>query len=86
MIRDGSSENANALGVYCGVKRPSEVTSSGNQLWVQFTSTEEAEGKGFLMSYDTGNEMNPQPYSKCDFAPPKCINGVLANLMLGVTL
>ena len=63
VVRDGSSENANALGVYCGVKRPPEVTSSGNQLLVQFTSTEGAEGKGFLMSYDTGNKMNMQPYS-----------------------
>ena len=63
VVRDGSSENSNALGVYCGVKQPPVVTSSGNQLWVQFTSTEGAEGKGFLMSYDTGNEMNLQPYS-----------------------
>ena len=58
MVRDGSNENANALGVFCGVKRPPEVTSSGNHLWVQFTSTEEAEGKGFLMSYDTGSIIN----------------------------
>lgn len=63
VVRDGSSENAKALGVYCGVTRPPEVTSSGNQLWVQFTSTEGAEGKGFLMSYDTGNAMTPQAYS-----------------------
>ena len=63
VVRDGSSENAKALGVYCGVNRPPEVTSSGNQLWVQFTSTEGAEGKGVLMSYDTGNATTPQPYS-----------------------
>ena len=62
VVRDGSSENSNALGVYCGVKRPPVVTSSGNHLWVQFTSTETAEGKGFLMSYDTGNEVNLQLY------------------------
>ena len=61
MVKDGSSKNANALGVYCGVKRPPGITSSGNHLWLQFTSTEGAEGKGFLLSYDTG--MNTEQYS-----------------------
>ncbi|KAJ7378021.1 hypothetical protein OS493_025337 [Desmophyllum pertusum] len=49
VVKDGSSKNANALGVYCGVKRPPGITSSGNHLWLQFTSTEGAEGKGFSL-------------------------------------
>ena len=54
VVRDGNSEDANVLGVYCGNKRPPELTSSRNHLWLQFTSVEGAEGKGFLIHYDTG--------------------------------
>lgn len=61
VVRDGNSENANVLGVYCGNRRPPELTSTGNHLWLQFTSTEGAEGKGFLLHYDIGNKklLNP---------------------------
>nr|XP_058966247.1 uncharacterized protein LOC131792849 [Pocillopora verrucosa] len=53
IVRDGSGENSEALGVYCGTKRPTGITSSGNHLFVQFTSTEGGKGKGFLISYNT---------------------------------
>ena len=55
VVRDGDSEDANVLGVYCGTKRPPELTSSGNHLWLQFASRQGAEGKGFLLHYDTGD-------------------------------
>lgn len=58
VVRDGSGENSKALGVYCGTKQPPGITSSGNHLLVQFTSTERAVGKGFLISYDTGTVQN----------------------------
>ncbi|PFX33592.1 Tolloid-like protein 1 [Stylophora pistillata] len=53
VVRDGSRENSEALGVYCGTKWPSGITSSGNHLLVQFTSTAGGKGKGFLISYNT---------------------------------
>lgn len=56
IVRDGSGENSEALGVYCGTKRPTGITSSGNHLFVQFTSTEGGKGKGFLISYNTGRK------------------------------
>lgn len=57
IVRDGSGENSEALGVYCGTKRPTGITSSGNHLFVQFTSTEGGKGKGFLISYNTGRKL-----------------------------
>lgn len=54
VVRDGYSDDANVLGVYCGNNRPPELTSTGSRLWLQFSSTERAEGKGFLLNYDTG--------------------------------
>ena len=56
VVRDGNSDDANVLGVYCGNKRPPELTSTGHRLWLQFASAEGAEGKGFLLYYDTGDK------------------------------
>ena len=57
VARDGDNKDANVLGVYCGTKRPLEIATSGNHLWLQFTSMKGAEGKGFLLYYDTGNQL-----------------------------
>jgi len=56
IVRDGNSKDSNVLGVYCGNTRPPELTSTGNLLRMQFTSSEGAEGKGFLINYDTGDK------------------------------
>ena len=56
VVRDGSNKDSNVLGVYCGIKKPPTLTSTGNRLWLQFTSTNGAEGKGFLLYYDTGDD------------------------------
>ena len=55
VVRDGSNKDSNVLGVYCGIMQPPELTSTENRLWLQFTSTNGAEGKGFLLYYDTGD-------------------------------
>ena len=60
VVRDGSNQDSNVLGVYCGIKQPPALTSTGNRLWLQFTSTNGAEGKGFLLYYDTGDDVLSQ--------------------------
>ncbi|KAK3699402.1 hypothetical protein QZH41_018563 [Actinostola sp. cb2023] len=58
VVKDGDNENAKELGEFCGLNSPSIIRSRGHQMWLQFKSNEEGEGKGFRLTYRT--EGNPQ--------------------------
>lgn len=50
-IRDGGQETAPLLGKFCGSKLPTELHSSGNELWLRFVSDGSVEKGGFSASY-----------------------------------
>jgi hypothetical protein len=60
VIKDGDNEDAKEIGEFCGLNSPRIMTSRGNQMWLQFTSTPEGEGKGFRLTYQTGDHMFPE--------------------------
>ena len=57
-IRDGNSENSNFLGKFCGLKIPSELHSTGNELWIRFVSDSTVQKGGF-------NAVFNQEYDEC---------------------
>lgn len=52
-IYDGANENADLIGVYTGTNSPETLTSSGNQLYVTFTSDASSNGPGFYAEFDS---------------------------------
>ena len=60
VVRDGSKDDNRELGFYCGMDSPIALTSSGNHLWLQFTSNEWADGKGFRVEYYTRKFVSEQ--------------------------
>ncbi|XP_031554877.1 uncharacterized protein LOC116291804 isoform X2 [Actinia tenebrosa] len=53
VIKDGEDEAAKEIGEFCGLNSPRLMRSTGNHMWLQFTSTPEGEGKGFRLTYQT---------------------------------
>jgi len=53
-IRKNVGDNAETLGVFCGTKRPSPITSHGNTLLVEFTSDNTVQRTGFEAYFFTG--------------------------------
>lgn len=52
-IFDGSDNSSVSLGKYCGAKKPSEhVKSSGNVMYIEFSSNRVRTTKGFRISYN----------------------------------
>ncbi|XP_064643493.1 cubilin-like [Lineus longissimus] len=50
-IRDGGTENAPVLGRYCGSESPGTIKSSGNVLYIRFTTDDSIPRKGFKAVY-----------------------------------
>ncbi len=55
-VRDGKNEKAGSVGKFCGDKKPSPLTSSGNHLYFKFFSDENTVDKGFLAKWTVGVE------------------------------
>ena len=53
-VRDGSDENADLLGRWCGNEVPAVLTSTGNNLYIEFRSDVSTAGSGFKADYTTG--------------------------------
>ncbi|KAI0218535.1 Exoskeleton protein RP43 [Lamellibrachia satsuma] len=51
-VYDGSSASARLKGTYCGSRRPAEIRSSGNTMFVTFTSDSSVTKSGFRILYD----------------------------------
>ena len=51
-IHDGASPSAPLLGTYCGTDSPGDITSSGNTLFVSFTSDYSETRDGFGVMYN----------------------------------
>ena len=62
-VRNGNGPNAPLMGTFCGTQIPSELTSSGNSLYLRFKTDDSVQGSGFKLSYEkiTGG---PNPESK----------------------
>ncbi|XP_071156308.1 cubilin-like isoform X2 [Mytilus edulis] len=54
LVRDGSDENADLLGRWCGNEVPAVLTSTGNNLYIEFRSDVSTAGSGFKADYTTG--------------------------------
>ncbi|XP_029370992.1 bone morphogenetic protein 1-like isoform X2 [Echeneis naucrates] len=50
-IYDGRDVRAQSLGRFCGTKKPSAVTSSGNKMFLRFFSDNSVQKRGFEVSY-----------------------------------
>ena len=50
-VRDGGYSSSPLIGQYCGSDVPSIITSTGNQMWIRFTSDGSANYGGFLAYY-----------------------------------
>ncbi|XP_048589005.1 uncharacterized protein LOC5518116 isoform X2 [Nematostella vectensis] len=73
-VRDGGNESAHEIGAFCGLNSPRVMRSKGGELWIQFTSADDGEGKGFHLTYkaepnrETKKQEEPVPPSKS----PQC--------------
>lgn len=50
-FRDGDSQNASIIGIYCGNKIPADLTSTTNKLYVRFKSDSTVQRAGFSASF-----------------------------------
>ena len=50
-VRDGHSRTAPLIGRYCGRKRPPTIWSTGNRLWISYSSGDAAVRQGFKATY-----------------------------------
>lgn len=53
IIYDGGDTNANVVGTYTGTNMPASFTSTGNKLFIAFTSDESGTGPGFYAEFTT---------------------------------
>jgi len=53
-IYDGQNGRATSLGRFCGGKKPSPVISSGNTMFLQFSSDNSVQKRGFKVSHSAG--------------------------------
>ena len=53
-VRDGPDENHDLLGRWCGNDIPATVTSTTNNLYIEFRSDADTAGTGFKATYTTG--------------------------------
>jgi len=50
-IYDGSSDDSNIIGSYSGNMIPDDITSSGDELFIRFSSDDQNNGSGWLLGY-----------------------------------
>eukprot|EP00058_Branchiostoma_floridae_P026512 XP_002612003.1 hypothetical protein BRAFLDRAFT_86962 [Branchiostoma floridae] len=53
-VYDGTDESAPLLGTYCGETNPLDVTSSGGQMFITFSSDSSYTERGFIIQYSSG--------------------------------
>ena len=53
-IRDGGSANAPLIGQYCGNVAPNPITTTGNAMYVRFSTDFSVVHSGFKMTYSPG--------------------------------
>ena len=56
-IRDGGDSTAKQIGFLCGDKKPDDIVSSGNQLYVKFVSDFSTQQTGFSASFAQGKKL-----------------------------
>ena len=54
-IYDGNSTDAELISTLCGASLPNDIISSGNTVYVQFTSDETSNYAGFRIQYTATN-------------------------------
>ncbi|XP_072174323.1 cubilin-like [Diadema setosum] len=52
-VRDGSTASGSLIGQYCGSTAPSPVTTTGNAMYVRFSTDQSVTHEGFKMTYST---------------------------------
>ena len=72
-VRDGNSESSNFLGKFCGLKTPSELHSSGNELFVKFVSDSTVQKGGFAATFN-------QEYDECAEGSHGCAHACVNTL------
>nr|CAB3264299.1 Tolloid protein [Phallusia mammillata] len=50
-VRDGSTEDSELIGRFCGYDRPDDIKSTGNTLWIKFVSDASVNKAGFAASF-----------------------------------
>ena len=56
-IRDGGDSTAKQIGFLCGDKKPNDIVSTGNQLYVNFVSDFSTQQTGFSASFAQGKKL-----------------------------
>ena len=56
-IRDGGDSNAQQIDLLCGDKKPDDIISTGNQLYVKFVSDFSEQQAGFAASFAQGKKL-----------------------------
>ncbi|XP_078600494.1 blastula protease 10-like [Branchiostoma floridae x Branchiostoma japonicum] len=66
-VYDGADERAPLLGTYCGETNPPDLTSSGDQMFITFSSDSSRNETGFFIEYSS-----VQMLADCDFDTDMC--------------
>ncbi|XP_035690043.1 bone morphogenetic protein 1-like [Branchiostoma floridae] len=66
-VYDGTDESAPLLGTYCGETNPLDVTSSGGQMFITFSSDSSYTERGFIIQYSSVRML-----VDCDFDTDMC--------------
>ena len=66
-LRDGKTSDSRDLGSYCSNDTPADIFSTGQHLWMTFSSDHSVERRGFVASYKIVREKS---IGKCSFT--KC--------------
>eukprot|EP00057_Strongylocentrotus_purpuratus_P007249 XP_011661723.1 PREDICTED: deleted in malignant brain tumors 1 protein [Strongylocentrotus purpuratus] len=77
-IYDGPSSSANLLGEFCGTDSPGIVTSSGNDMFIRFTSDSSITRTGFSADYQFAVPLPPPETGDCGHTFT-AINGILSS-------
>ena len=56
-IRDGGDAEAELIEFLCGDKKPDDIVSTGNQLYVKFVSDSSEHQAGFAASFTNGKKL-----------------------------
>ncbi|KAK0145627.1 CUB and sushi domain-containing protein 3 [Merluccius polli] len=73
-VYDGKDSAAQLLGSYTGTSMQGlSLTSTSNQLWLEFFSDQDASGEGFRLQYYSKNDALVQPVSAGLASGPMCV-------------
>ena len=56
-VRDGGDAEAELIDFFCGDKKPDDIVSTGNQLYVKFVSDGSVQKAGFAASFMKGKKL-----------------------------